>query len=145
MSTTTSSSEDFLNYTIEPEGRYAETANGKLLPVVGCGQLEIVAEQPGGPVTISFGKVCHVSKLEHNLISERQASLMSKLVFVKSPTVTHLGTRINMCCSLSYSPSSGLYEIVARKRKAKPKRALAARAPPQRDIMEVHRIFAHPS
>ena len=98
-----------------------------------------------GTVTISLGKVRHVSKLEHNLVSERQASLMSKLVFVKSPTVTHLGTRINMCCDLSYSTSSGLYEIAAKERKAKPKRALAARAQPQRDIMEVHRLFTHPS
>ena len=45
-----------------------ETANGKLLPVVGCGQLEIMAGQPGGPVTIYLGKVLHVPKLERNLI-----------------------------------------------------------------------------
>ena len=73
----TSSSEGFLNYTVEPEGRYVETANEKLLPVVRCGQLEIVAEKPGGAVIIPMGKVLHVPKLERNLISERQASLVS--------------------------------------------------------------------
>ena len=54
MSTMASSSEGFLSYTVGPEGKYVETANGKLLPVAGCGQLEIVAEGPGGPVTISL-------------------------------------------------------------------------------------------
>ena len=43
-STMASSSEGFLYYTVRPEGRYVETANGKLLPVAGCGQLAIVAE-----------------------------------------------------------------------------------------------------
>ena len=52
-STMTTSFEGFPNYTVEPEGRYVETANGKLLPVAGCGQLEVVTEQPGGPMTIS--------------------------------------------------------------------------------------------
>ena len=46
-STITSSSEGFLKYTVEPEGRYVETANAKLLPVGGCGKLEIEAKQPG--------------------------------------------------------------------------------------------------
>ena len=144
-STMTSSSEGFPNYTVEPEGRYVETANGKLPPVAGCGQLEVMAEQPGGLVTISLGKVLHVPQLERNIISERQASLMSGLLFVKSPTVAHLETRKDVCCYFSYSPSSGLYEMTARRRKQAPERALAARAPPQRDNMEGHRLLAHPS
>ena len=78
--------------------------------MVGCGQLEIVAEHPGGPVTIPLGKVLHVPKLERSHISERQASLMSGLLFVKSPTVAYLGT-----------------------------------GKEQRDIIEVHRLLAHPS
>ena len=122
----TSSFEGFLNYTVEPEGIYVETANGKLLPVVGCGQLQVVTEQPGGPVIISLGKVLHVPKLECNPISERQASLMSGLLFVKSPTVAHLGTGNDMCCYRSFLPSSELYEITTRKRKAAPERAFAA-------------------
>ena len=109
-STMTSSSEGFLNYTVEPKDRYVETADRKLLPVVGCGQLKIVAEQLGGPVTISLGKVLHVFKLESNLFSERQASLMSGLLFVNNPTIAHLGSAkdVNVCCYFSYSPSSGL-------------------------------------
>ena len=51
-STMTSSSEGLLDYAVEPEGRYVETMNGKLLRVVGFGQLEIVAEQPGQSVTM---------------------------------------------------------------------------------------------
>ena len=51
-----------------------------------------MAEQPGGPVPISMRKVLHVPKLQCNFISERQASLMSELLLVKSPTVTHLAT-----------------------------------------------------
>ena len=43
-STKPSSYEGLLDYTIEREGRYVGTANWKVLPVVGCGQLEIVAE-----------------------------------------------------------------------------------------------------
>ena len=35
--------------------------------------------------------------------------------------------------------------MTARRRKATLERALAAKAPPQRDIMEVHRLLAHPS
>ena len=35
--------------------------------------------------------------------------------------------------------------MMARRRKATPERALAARAPPQSDIMEIHRLLAHPS
>ena len=58
--------------------------------MVGCRQLEIVAEQPGGAVTISLGKVLHVPQFERNLISEHLASLMSELLFVKSPTAAHL-------------------------------------------------------
>ena len=72
-STATSSFEDFLNYTVEPEGKYVGTADGKWLPVVGCGQLEIVAEKSGGSVIISLLKVLHVPKPERNLISERHA------------------------------------------------------------------------
>ena len=58
--------------------------------MVGCGQLEIVAEQPGGAVTIYLGKVLHVPQLERNLISEHPASLMSELLPVKSTTAEHL-------------------------------------------------------
>ena len=104
-----------------------------------------MAEQPGGSVTIFFGKVLYVPSLERNLISERQASLMSGLMFVKSPTVAHLGTEKHVCCYFSYSPPSGLYEMAARRGKATPERALAVRAPPQGDIMEVHHLLAHPS
>ena len=112
----TPSAEGLLNYTVEPEGRYVAAADGKLLSVAGSGQLEIVAEQPGGPKPISLGKLLHVSKLERNLISERQASLMSGMLFVKSPTVAHLGTGENACCHFDYSPSSGLYEMTAKRR-----------------------------
>ena len=96
-------------------------------------------------MTFVLGKVLHVPKLERNLISERQASLMSGLLFVKSLTVAHLETGNDVCCKFSYSPSSGLYEMTARGRKPTSERALAARAPPQRDIMEVLRLLAHPS
>ena len=51
-----------------------------------------MAEQPGGPVTFSLGKVLQVPKLQCNFISEQQASLMSELLLVISPTVTHLAT-----------------------------------------------------
>ena len=70
---------------------------------------------------------------------------MCGLLFVKSPTVAQLGTGKDVCCYFSYSPSSGLYDMTARRRKAAPERALAARAPPRRDIMEVRRLLAHPS
>ena len=72
--------------------------------MVGCGQLEIVAQQPEGSVTIFLGKVLHVPKLERNLISEREVLLMSGMVFVKSPMVAHLGTGKNVCCYFVYSP-----------------------------------------
>ena len=90
MTSMTSFYEGSNNSTVELEGRHVETANGKLLPVVWCGQLEIGAEQPGVPVTISLVKVLHVPKLERNFISEHQASLMSGLLFVKSLTVAHV-------------------------------------------------------
>ena len=45
-STMTPSPEGLLNYTVEPEGRCVVATDGKLLPVAGSGQLEIVAEQP---------------------------------------------------------------------------------------------------
>ena len=138
-STMTSFSEGFLSYTVKSEGRYVKTANGKLLPVVGCRQLEIGAEQPAVLVTISLREV----KLERSLISERQASLMSGLLFMKGPTIAHLGTGKDVCCYFSYSPSSGLYEMTARRRKQH-RSALLARAPPQHGIMEVHRLLAHP-
>ena len=51
----------------------------------------------GGLVTISLGKVLHVPKLERNLISERKASLVSGLLFMKSPTAAHLGTGKYVC------------------------------------------------
>ena len=83
--------------------------------MVGCRQLEIVAEQAMGPVTCSLGKVLHVLKLERNLISQRQASLVSGLLFVKRRTVAHLGTGKDVCCYFNYSPSSGLYEMTGRR------------------------------
>ena len=112
---------------------------------MGCGQLEVVDEQPGGPVTTPLGKVLHVPKPERSLIFERQASLMSVLLFVKRFTVAHLGTGKDVCCYISYTPSSGLYEMMKTRRKATPGHTLAARAPPQRDIIEVQRLLAHPS
>ena len=75
-------------------------------------------------MTISFGKALHVPKLERNLISEHHASLMSGLLFVINPTVAHLGAGKDVCYYFSYSSSSGLYEMTARRRKATPKRAL---------------------
>ena len=141
----TSSSERFLNYTVELKGRYVETAKGKLLPMVGSGQLGIVAKQPGGPVIVSSGKVLHVPKLERIPISERQASLKSGLLLVKRPKAAHLGTRLLVCYFFSYSPSSGLYEKTVRKTKATPECALAVTPPPQRDIVGVNRLVARPS
>ena len=80
-----SSSEGFLDYTIEREGSNVETGNWKVLLVVRCGQLEIVADQLGAAVTISLGKVLHVPQLERNLISEHPASLMSGLAVREKP------------------------------------------------------------
>ena len=96
-------------------------------------------------MTTSLGKLLHVPKLERSLISERQVSLMSVLLFVTSPTVAHLRAGEDVCCYFSYSPSSGLYEMTVRRRKATPERAIVARATPQRHIIEVHRLLAHPS
>lgn len=45
--TMTSSPEGFCHYIEELEGTYVEIADEKLLPVVGSGKLDIVAEQPG--------------------------------------------------------------------------------------------------
>ena len=72
-------------------------------------------------------------------------ALMSGRLFGKSPTVAHLGSGKDMCCYFSFSPSSGLYEMTARRIKTSPERALVARAPPQRDIVEIKRILANPS
>ena len=117
----------------------------KVLPVVGCGQLEIVTEQPGEAVTITLGKILHVLRLERNLISEHPASLMSGLtVQEKAQGGTPVNSR-DVCCYFSYLLSSRLYEMTERRRKATPERALAARAPPQRDIMKVHRLLAQTS
>ena len=111
----------FLYDTVEHESRNVHAANGKLLPLVGCGKVEIVAEYPKGPVTFSLGKVLNGPKLERNFISERQASLISELLLVKSLMDAHLGTGKDMCfffsLFFSYSPSSGLYEMTAMKRK----------------------------
>ena len=96
-------------------------------------------------MAMSLRKVLNVPKLERNLIFDHQASLMSGLLVVKSPTVVHLRTGKDVCCYFSYSPSLGLYEMTASRRKATPECELAARAPPQRDIMEVRRLLAHPS
>ena len=87
-----STSEGFLDYTAERDGRYVETANWKVLSVVGCGQLEIVAEQPGEAVTVSFRKVLYVPQLERNFIVEHPASLMFGLTVREKP---HGGTPVN--------------------------------------------------
>ena len=88
----------FLYYTVGQGGRNVQVANGKLLPLVGFGKLEIVAEYPKGPVTFSLGKVLNGPKLERNLISERQVSLIFGLLFVKRPMDANLGTgKDNMC------------------------------------------------
>ena len=144
-STMKSSSESLFHYTVEPEGRYVETASRKLLPVVGCEKLQIAAERLGKPVNIPLRKVLRVPKLERNLISERQVLLMSRMLFVKSPTVAHLGIGKNVCCYFSYSPSSRLHEMRARSKKATPECTLTARAPPQREIMEVHSLLVQSS
>ena len=52
---------------------------------MGCGQLDIVAEQPGEAVSISLRKVLHVPQLERNVISEHPASLMSGLTVREKP------------------------------------------------------------
>lgn len=55
-------------------------------------------------------------KLDRNLISERRASLMSGMLFVKSPTATHLGPVEDACCYFDYLPASGLYEMKATRK-----------------------------
>ena len=90
-STLTSSSEGFLYYTVELGGRYI--CRDSKREAAACGGVRTAGDRgqtTGG--NISVGKVLHVPKLKCNLIFKRQMSLMSGLLFVKSPAVAHPGT-----------------------------------------------------
>ena len=51
-------------------------------------------------MTISFGKALHVPKLERNLLSEHHASLMSRMLSVKTPRL-HTWELERMCAAIS--------------------------------------------
>lgn len=73
-------------------------------------------------------------KFDRNLVSERQASLIPGMLLVKSPTAAHLGTVDDTCCYFDTRRRQDLYEMKATYERQ-----------PQKNIMKVRRVLAHPS
>lgn len=70
---------------------------------------------------------------------------MTGQLFSNSPLRAHLGVGEDACYVVDLNESSGFREMKARRNAATAERATLASIPTRRDIIEGHRMMAHPS
>ena len=143
-------------------GTNVEIADGNILPVDGFGKIELYLDQPGRTTKmVKMDDVACVPGLSRNLLSTVKAEeqWVKPLIYYRNKAV--LGFPGEESLILKFCPRRGLFSATGARRIPRQEAALEAnltenglvkiasgaalRAGASRDVMEVHRMLAHPS
>ena len=145
-------------------GTNVEIADGNILPVDEYGRFEVDLDQPGHTARmVKMDDVAYVPGLSRNLLSTIKAVEQrgKPLIYYRNKAV--LGFPGEESLVFKFCPRKGLFSATGAKRIPKQEMALGAnltenglvriasgtalamRAGASRDVMEVHRMLAHPS
>ena len=145
-------------------GTNVEIADGNILPVDGFGRIEVDLDQPGHTTKmVKMDDVAYVPGLSRNLLSTVKAVEQwgQPLIYYRNKAV--LGFPGEESLVFKFCPRRGLFSATGARRiprqevaleanltenglvKTASGTALAMRAGASRDVMEVHRMLAHPS
>ena len=143
-------------------GTYVEIADGNILPVDGFGRIEVDLDQAGRTTKmVTMDDVAYVPRLSRNLLSTVKAVEQwgKPLIYCRNKAV--LGFPREESLVFKFCPRRGLFSATGARRIPRQEAALEAsltknglvkialgaalRASASRDIMEVHRMLAHPS
>ena len=145
-------------------GTNVESADGNILPVDGFGRIEVDLDQPGHTTKmVKMDDVAYVPGLSRNLLSTVKAVEQwgKPLIYYRNKAV--LGFPGEESLLFKFYPRRGLVSATGARRiprqevaleanvtenglvKIASGTALAMRAGASRDVMEVHRMLAHPS
>ena len=145
-------------------GTNVEIADGNILPVDGFGRIEVDLDQPGHTTKmVKMDDVAHVPGLSPNLLSTVKAVEQwgKPLIYYRNKAV--LGFPGEESLVFKFCPRKGLFSATGARRIPRQEvaleanltenglvtiasgTALAMKAGASRDVMEVHRILAHPS
>ena len=145
-------------------GTNVEIADGNILPVDGFGRIEVDLEQPGRTTKmVKMDDVAYVPGLSRNLLSTVKAVEQwgKPLIYYRNKAV--LGFPGEESLVFKFCPRRGLFSATGARRiprqemaleanltenglvKIASGTALAMRAGASRDVMEAHRMLAHPS
>ncbi|CAM9877737.1 unnamed protein product, partial [Ascophyllum nodosum] len=111
-------------------GTNVEIADGNILPVEGFGRIEVDLDQPGRTTKmVKMDDVAYVPGLSRNLLSTAKAVEQwgKPLIYYRNKAVLGFPGEESL---------NGLVKIAS---------GAALRASASRDVMEVHRVLAHPS
>ena len=145
-------------------GTTVEVADGNILPVDGFGRIEVDLDQPGHTTKlVKMDNVAYVPGLSRNLLSTVKAVEQwgKPLIYHRNKAV--VGFPGKELLVFKFCPRKGLFSATGARRiprqevaleanltenglaKIASGTALAMRAGASRDVLEVHRMLAHPS
>ena len=145
-------------------GTNVEITDGNILPVDGFGRIELDLDQPGRTTKmVKMDDVAYVPRLSRNLLSTVKAVEQwgKPLIYYRNKAV--LGFPGEESLVFKFCPRRGLFSATGARRIPRQEAALKAnltengsvkiasgaalrkRAGASRDVMEVHRMLAHPS
>ena len=143
-------------------GTNVEIADGNILPVGGSGRIEVDLDQPRRTTKmVKMDDVACVPGLSRNLLSTVKAAEQwgKPLIYYRNKAVLRFPGEESLV--FKFCPRRGLFSATGARRIPRQEAALEAnltenglviiasgatlRASASRDIMEVHRMFAHPS
>ena len=143
-------------------GTNVEIADGNVLPVDEFGRIEVDLDQPGRTTKmVKMDDVAYVPGLSRNLLSTVKAveQLGKLLIYYRNKAV--LGFPGEESLVFKFCPRRGLFSATGARRIPRQEAAIEAnltenglvkiasgaalRASASRDVMEVHRMLAHPS
>ena len=151
-------------YKKAPPGTNVEVADGSILPVDGFGRIEVNLDQPGHTTKmVKMDDVAYVPGHSRNLLSTIKAveQWEKPLIYYRNKAV--LGFPGEESLVFKFCPRKGLFSATGARRIPRQEvalganltesglvriasgTALAMRAGVSRDVMEVHRVLAHPS
>ena len=145
-------------------GTIVEIADGNILPVDGFGRIEVDLDQPGHTTkVVKMDDVAYVPGLSRNLLSTIKAVEQGgkPLIYYRNKAVLRFQGEESFV--FKFYPREGLFSATGARRISRQEvalgakltenglmriasgTALAMRAGVSRDVMEVHRMLAHPS
>ena len=145
-------------------GTNVEISDGNILPVGGFGRTEVDLDQPGHATKMEkMDDVAYVPGLSRNLLSTIKAAEQwgKSLIYYRNKAVSGFPGKESLV--FKFCPRKGLFSATGARRIPRQEvalganltedglvriasgTALAMRAGVSRDVMEVHRILAHPS